>query len=176
FSEFVGRHRTLGNRVLAFEARAVGSTAKPAMVLDELLDEANIVTFDHKARNPRQEIIGTLKAIDTLLTTYGLVFPPCRLVETLNDALTPRPAQTPPRSDLLAKNQRRRLRIRAGAQKLFYSDCDTTSLLYLSIAEVVGFQLEIVDLPTHTFLRYNFKDGTYLNWDPVDAEVVTDDD
>jgi tetratricopeptide (TPR) repeat protein len=49
-------------------------------------------------------------------------------------------------------------------------------MVYYAIAEVVGFDLHLVDLPDHMFVRWELGGGKHVNWDTNDAEVVRDKD
>ena len=42
------------------------------------------------------------------------------------------------------------------------------------MGDALGANLRLVDLPDHMFVRWEFADGTHMNWDTNDAEVVPD--
>lgn len=44
-------------------------------------------------------------------------------------------------------------------------DCDLSSLLYLSIGEVLQIPLFMVEVPRHNFIRWRLNNDSYLNWD-----------
>lgn len=46
-------------------------------------------------------------------------------------------------------------------------DCDNYCALYIAIAEVMKIPLVPVYAPNHSFIRFYFDDGTYLNWEPT---------
>lgn len=46
-------------------------------------------------------------------------------------------------------------------------DCDNYCALYIAVAEVLKIPLIPVYAPNHSFLRFCFDDGTYLNWEPT---------
>ncbi len=54
-------------------------------------------------------------------------------------------------------------------------DCDNCSVIYLSVAEVVGLPLKAVNLPEHMFVRWYFDDGCYLNWETMKRDARSDD-
>jgi Tfp pilus assembly protein PilF len=54
-------------------------------------------------------------------------------------------------------------------------DCDNYSALYTAISEVLKLPVIPACAPNHSFLRFNFNDGTYLNWDPVDGKSHSDE-
>ncbi len=53
-------------------------------------------------------------------------------------------------------------------------DCDNYSTIYTAISEVLRLPVIPACAPNHTFLRFNFNDGSYLNWDPVDGKSYPD--
>jgi tetratricopeptide (TPR) repeat protein len=59
---------------------------------------------------------------------------------------------------------------------IYIGDCDTLSFLYLAIGEVLGLPLRLVSLPEHVFVRWEFEDGGYLNWETTANAVWTDAD
>lgn len=48
---------------------------------------------------------------------------------------------------------------------IYKMDCDIGSFLYLSIAEVLKLPLKLIEVPKHNFVRWEFENGRYLNWD-----------
>jgi tetratricopeptide (TPR) repeat protein len=44
-------------------------------------------------------------------------------------------------------------------------DCDNYAVLYIAIAEVLKIPIVPVYAPNHSFIRFCFSDGTYLNWE-----------
>ncbi len=44
-------------------------------------------------------------------------------------------------------------------------DCDNYCTLYTAISEVLKLPIIPVYAPNHSFIRFNFKDGSYLNWE-----------
>lgn len=53
-------------------------------------------------------------------------------------------------------------------------DCDNYSTLYTAISEVLRLPVIPVYAPNHSFVRFNFKDGTYLNWEPIEGKHYPD--
>ncbi len=53
-------------------------------------------------------------------------------------------------------------------------DCDNYSAIYTAISEVLRLPVIPVYAPNHSFVRFNFNDGTYLNWEPVDGKHYPD--
>lgn len=48
-------------------------------------------------------------------------------------------------------------------------DCDLYCFIYLGIAEMNGLPLTMIELPAHNFIRWNFKDGQYINWEAIEG-------
>lgn len=55
-------------------------------------------------------------------------------------------------------------------------DCDLMAYLYLAIAEVLELPIYLVEVPGHFFVRYEYSDSDYLNWDNNSAKEYSDDD
>ena len=53
-------------------------------------------------------------------------------------------------------------------------DCDTYSALYTAISEVLRLPVIPVYAPNHSFVRFNFNDGSYLNWEPIEGKHYPD--
>ncbi|MCX7677987.1 MAG: tetratricopeptide repeat protein [Spirochaetes bacterium] len=54
-------------------------------------------------------------------------------------------------------------------------DCDNLSALYMAIAETLRIPLIPVYAPNHSFLRIVFSDGSYLNWEPLEGKIFTNE-
>ena len=175
FGSFIGRHKTIGNRVLAFESKADKRAYIAVGVLDMLLEEAsNDRAISAATRRRHSDVTRFFTAVHNLLTRHRFLYPPCRLVETLTDSLTPKSI---PREDLeraRRKNARRSASFDDANGVWFFSDCDTTSLIYMSIGEHVGVSLSLIEVPRHNFLRYCYSDGSYVNWDPNAGRTASD--
>ncbi|MBN1531740.1 MAG: tetratricopeptide repeat protein [Spirochaetes bacterium] len=48
-------------------------------------------------------------------------------------------------------------------------DCDNYAALYTSIGEVLRIPIVPVYAPGHSFVRFCFDDGTYLDWEPIEG-------
>ncbi len=53
-------------------------------------------------------------------------------------------------------------------------DCDNYCALYIAIAEVMKIPIVPVYAPNHSFLRFYFDDGSYLNWEPTQGRPQPD--
>ena len=157
------------------------SQAKYAL-LDSIIDDAkkrivyNATLQDPQAQRDQAELI--LATIDQVLTDHNILYPPGDYdVTSLRAGLTPQHYD----KDALARilrvpiNKRRRDHARAHATEPFYIlDCDISSFVYIGVADAIGLDLHLVDLPDHMFVRWELEDGSHLNWDTNDAQEVTD--
>ncbi|MEK6825316.1 MAG: hypothetical protein AABY00_00865 [Nanoarchaeota archaeon] len=53
-------------------------------------------------------------------------------------------------------------------------DCDLGSYIYLSIADTLNIPLRAVSLPHHMFVRWNFPDGSKINWETTCGAELSD--
>ena len=53
-------------------------------------------------------------------------------------------------------------------------DCDNYTALYTAVSEVLRLPVIPVYAPNHSFVRFNFNDGTYLNWEPLEGKHFPD--
>ena len=53
-------------------------------------------------------------------------------------------------------------------------DCDNYCTIYIAIAEALKIPILPVYAPNHSFLRFIFDDGTYINWEPTQKAVQPD--
>ncbi len=53
-------------------------------------------------------------------------------------------------------------------------DCDNYCALYISIAEVMKIPIVPVYAPNHSFIRFYFDDGAYLNWETMQGAPQPD--
>jgi|GEM_PF-7072797 tetratricopeptide (TPR) repeat protein len=53
-------------------------------------------------------------------------------------------------------------------------DCDLLTAIYLSVAQRHGLPLKAVVVPRHTFIRWVWPSGQYLNWETTTGQVASD--
>ncbi len=53
-------------------------------------------------------------------------------------------------------------------------DCDNYCAIYIAISEVLRLPVIPVYAPNHSFLRFNFNDGSYLNWETTKGKPEPD--
>ncbi|OEU53143.1 MAG: hypothetical protein BA872_02120 [Desulfobacterales bacterium C00003060] len=60
-------------------------------------------------------------------------------------------------------------------EDFYLTDCDALSLIYYGVGEVLDFPIRLVGAPGHTFVRWHFSDGNYLNWETTCGETQTNE-
>ena len=53
-------------------------------------------------------------------------------------------------------------------------DCDGYSAIYLAVGELLGLPIQMVRAPAHTFVRWHFPNGTYINWETTIGATKSD--
>ena len=48
---------------------------------------------------------------------------------------------------------------------IYYVDCDMGSLLFIAVAESLGWDFRLVEVPNHNFIRWHIDDNLIVNWD-----------
>jgi hypothetical protein len=178
------KYDTFAHWVLDLESQATPVSHAKYAVLDSIIDAVKQgIDYDPSITDPaaeRRQAVRILREIDRALIEHNVVYPPGEYDTTeLRLGLSP---QTFDR-DTIRQLQRTHLNARRfkntrpdPARPFYVLDCDTCSFVYIGIADACGFgdRLHLVDLPDHMFVRWEFSDGSHLNWDTNDASVVED--
>ena len=56
----------------------------------------------------------------------------------------------------------------------YFTDCYNTTVIYLSIADVLNLPLYSVHIPNHSFLRWYIDEANYLNWEATKGKRSND--
>jgi hypothetical protein len=176
------KYDTFAHRVLDIDAGEAPVSAEKYALLDGLIDDLKgRVTYDATVKDPkaqRKQALRVLRAIDDVLTARNFLYPPGDFdVVSLRSALAPQTldGRVLERVLRVGENQRRREHAREQGDGPFYViDCDTSSFVYIGLAEALGVELKLVDLPDHMFVRWELADGSHVNWDTNGAEAITD--
>lgn len=54
-----------------------------------------------------------------------------------------------------------------------YADCDTLSLIYLSVGDALNLPIELVEIPGHVFVSFSLSGGKNIYWEATNASVQT---
>ena len=144
--------------------------------LDALIDTVNVRLSAYLTIHPvpgKPEATYILSTIDSVLTEqYFLV---CIPVDKLSDALSPKPLGSF-RCNAWLTAYRRQFCKQHLDSRYYGIDCDMGAFLYLSIGEVLHLPIHFIEVPGHNFVRWQFADHTYINWDNNSAGIYTDND
>jgi hypothetical protein len=61
------------------------------------------------------------------------------------------------------------------AKPFFYVDCDMAAALIISVAQMVGFDVSLVEVPRHNFVRWQGEGGIRANWDWTNWASLSDE-
>jgi hypothetical protein len=168
--------KTFAHRVLSLDAQYDHVPSDATKHLDELI-AAIRSKYGSVAPKGRDGMLNLLMAIDHAITEANFVFPPCRWTETLGDAFVPHRLSDEDLKLVLDRgaNARRVPHILAHRKEKFrFLDCDTGSFVYMGVAETYGIHLDLVNLPTHNFVRWTVAGLRPLNWDTNRATEFDD--
>lgn len=158
---YVHRHKGIGFEILDSESEACFVPDQEYRLLDELIDEVLSQTKYDSApasKPPIGQARQVSQAISDVLTKRGFAL--YIDTETLSDALISRNATGEPERHIF--------------------DCDTGSLVFLTVAENIGASVALVEIPLqhsafhHNYVRWLINDTTLLEWDMnMRSECVT---
>jgi hypothetical protein len=174
---FQARYNTIAHALLNNEAATSLVTQGMYDFLDGLIDEAR-QRIVKKSSYTRDDVITALHTIDEILIGRNVLYPAdsagMGLVHQLSDGLRSRVMNSNEIDALVGNphNMRRADWIRSHAREPFFvNDCDTTSFLYLAIAEVMDLPIFMVEIPGHNFIRYQ-NNGDSLDWETMDGRIA----
>jgi tetratricopeptide (TPR) repeat protein len=161
---FSSQLNTIGHRILVEDQRAQDVPSPIFERLDAIISrikkEASIgsVTTVEEAGNALERIERIIIAMNFVCSI------PQFLVHSFAEGLQPQILQL--RVIHAPENEIRRPHLLAHQDELFsHVDCDLSSLLYLSIADVLGLPLRMVEVPQHNFIRWRLSEDHHINWD-----------
>jgi tetratricopeptide (TPR) repeat protein len=168
----------LAYAVLALEAEALPTSPEMVQLLDRVHAAAKADFAIARARlmllPERQRAVATLNLIEQVLQRFRFVYPAVGYVETLSDALAPLNVDDAGLRRLSDEyeNEGRKVMIDRSATETFHiADCDVFSILYVSIGEVLGLPIRMVDLPEppravgHDYVSWTLSDGSSVAWE-----------
>jgi hypothetical protein len=85
--------------------------------------------------------------------------------DTVGEALEPLPRNDPRVESSLKADQPARLSHLKPGGPVYFVDCDIGSMLIISVAQMVGFEIAMVEVPGHNFLRWKSPSGATAGWD-----------
>lgn len=158
---YKAKYTGLGYEVLDAESEACFVPDEQYMLLDDIIDEvkrssSGVVANDRMAKLQQARDIS--RKIGETIRKRGFAL----FIDTVtfSDALHPRN--------------------KAGESERHIFDCDTGSLIYLTVAENLGLSVNLIDTTvsqgefSHTYIRWQIDGSTAMNWDTNgEAECTT---
>jgi hypothetical protein len=168
--------RTLVHELIALDSEVTVVPQEKYDLLNSVIGKAlQRIRYDPAAIDLRQQARDILLTIDDILIRHNFLQPTVEsdLTETMSDALTPRnlAPEEIQHQLLYHSNSRRSGRIDL-LKPIFYVDCDIGSFFYIAIAEQLGIDLRLVEVPRHNFVRWHFSENDYLEWETILGEEI----
>jgi regulator of sirC expression with transglutaminase-like and TPR domain len=175
------KYHTIAHRFLDLQARYMSVPDDSYRLLDDVITQAKAsVHFDPNIRNPGeriQQLQAVFNTIDAILIDKNFIFPAGVWTITLGESLADHRLSDREMQAALAQphNARRGDHMKAHADEDFHQmACVPAAFLYMGIAEELGFELKLVDLPKHMFVRAEIDKTHWINWDANRGRCITD--
>ncbi len=178
-SEAASSTPTIAHEVLDLESQLRPIEPVIRKLLEDIIAEAVRLITPPSAERLRSAkyCLETLRTMDRILVRRNFIFPGGgSLVTLLSDALVP--CTLSPHEFAVAcsvhSNYRRLDYMKKNQGGTFYQiDCDTSSVVYLAVAEKLGLPCCMVELPGHNFVRWRLRPD-HFNWDTNLGMCITD--
>jgi hypothetical protein len=132
-------------------------------------------------REPRtkEDALAAFEAIHLALVKHNFLQPPEEKdwPNTLGIALTPLTFAPEILEAILSfPDNRSRRQYLDLTKPIFFVDCDMGSQFFLAVGERLGWDIRLVELPQHNFVRWHLSESTTVNWDWVHGQSIDDND
>jgi hypothetical protein len=160
--------RTLAYRMLQRE-RAVRDVPEAAerLLRDVLSDAMAALGPDPTPPETAEEFRAFGEKVSIALAAHNFIQPgsPKDWPDTLGEAFAPLARDDPRVVSALRADRPARLRHMTREGPVYLVDCDIGSMLIISVAQMVGFDVAMVEVPGHNFLRWKSSSGATAGWD-----------
>jgi hypothetical protein len=121
-------------------------------------------------RSPRtkDEAVAVLNAIQVALAKHNFLQPPDEKdwPQTLGIALTQRSLSAAELEEVLRDhNNVERAKHIDRAKPFYFVDCDMGSQFFIAVGERLGWDIRLVEVPRHNFVRWHLSESVRVNWD-----------
>lgn len=176
---YTPRYHTIAHEILGIEAGALPVDDSMYQLLDDILDDVKNSVGSRPTPSDKAGVEKVLRTIDGILIRRNFVLygdgPACAPMY-LRDALVPETLEPSVVQDIVgARKNRRRKPMIDVKLPIHEVDCDTASFIYLAVGDAFNLPISAVMAPEHVFVRWEFKDGSYLNWETTKGASVGDD-
>lgn len=174
-NDYEPKYWTSAHKIMEIESEVDGVTANYQLldsIIDDVKEKTKIETYYSKKQ--AKEV---LKTIDKVLIERNFIY---KHSDLLCNALGPQKLDRKILDSLNKEFKRyspeafKRALSHLG-ENYYFSNCATTSFIYIGIGNALGFPLRAVLVPEHVFVRWHFPDGSYLNWDTSSKTAGTDE-
>ena len=141
---------------------------KTRALLVSAIENATLAAQTHRMPRTKEEALPILEAIQVALVKHNFIQPLEQKdwPQTLGAALTPRTLTEEEKKRLLlyARNVRR-VRFLNLSAPLYFVDCDMGAQFFIAVAERLGWDMRLVEVPLHNFVRWHISENVKVNWD-----------
>jgi hypothetical protein len=160
--------RTLAYRMLQRERalRPVPPSAEP-LLRSVLADALAALGPDPQPPATADEFKAFAEKVSTVLAAHNFIQPASTKdwPDTVGEAFAPLRRDDPRVVSSLKADRPARLRHVKRDGPVYFVDCDIGAMLIVSVAQMVGFELAMVEVPGHNFLRWKSPSGAIAGWD-----------
>jgi hypothetical protein len=160
--------QTLAYRMLHREqgVRKVPASAEP-LLREVLSDAVAALGPDPAPPSTPQEFKAFAETVSAVLAAHNFVQPASAEYwpDTLGEAFEPLPRSDSRVASSLKADQPARLAHVKSGGPVYFVDCDIGSMLIISVAQMVGFEVAMVEVPGHNFMRWKSPSGETGGWD-----------
>src|SRR5262245_15509336 len=161
---------TLSYQLLQVEGSVRSVSREKVALLRSALDRATYAAVSKYSRpRTRREAIEVLDAIQIALAEHNFLQPVSRrdYRDTLGDALEPLALSREERRQVLAPGEVNGFRARYvnPVRPLYFIDDDIGSQLFISVAQRMNWDIRLVSVDDHYFIRWYVSPTVWLNWD-----------
>lgn len=175
----VTAEQTIAYELLEVEARLgtvpEGSLNRLSLILNGAYQALG---QDYRGPNSPAEFVSFATAVSTFLAGDNFIQPVERAdwTSSIGDSFAIVPSDHPRLQAYLQHPQNHeRLAHISTDDPLYFMDCDIASLIIISVAQMVGFEVNLVEVPNHNFVRWGGHNETHANWDWTNWGSHTDE-
>ncbi|MEO8020144.1 MAG: hypothetical protein ABI769_20230 [Pseudomonadota bacterium] len=151
----------------------------PVLLRAVLTDATEAAQSTHRDPKSIGEALEVLNAIQESLERHNFLQPEDKKdwPLSLGNAFVPLQLSKDQLAVHLAQTFNARRRARFDLTKPFYFvDCDMGAELFLAVGQRLGWDIRLVEVPDHNFVRWHFSKTVSINWDWTQGRSVPDSD
>lgn len=171
---------TIAHKLLVIERGVRDIPVDTTELLRAVIDDAtNAAVRTHRHPRTRDEALAVLEAMQLALVRYNFLQPPQEKdwPNTMGIALQPLKLSADElKIIMLFPDNAKRKEHFDQEQPFYYVDCDMGSQIFMAVGERLGWDIRLVELPQHNFVRWHLSNKIEVNWDWTHGRSVEDDD